>query len=282
MVDYMDGSHYNWPIMFTGLPLVVWKATQGTGYVDATYGAAKFRARTSGVKFAAYHWLESTANPIDQAARCFGIVGPDVPLMVDDEETINVAHTLRFVDTYRALGGIVHAEYLPRHRWQASGSPDLRPLVDAGLFVVASHYGAGPETTAGWAPYGGITPSVLQYTDSFPWDGKRVDFNRYRGTTEELWSLMTTGGNVPLDLTTKTAAGVSVDAVLSGLWQILPTLRNDDVRLNFLANTSGLVDTVKAVLAAVTAETTNTVTVTPADADMIAQRVITALAIKLG
>lgn len=278
-MDYPDLSHHNWPISFHGAELVWYKATQGTGYIDPTYATARDMARSGGTRFAAYHWLD-TSPAGDQAEHCFSVVGRGVPLMIDDEQNvISVQHTLMFVERYRELGGLVTAEYAPRHTWMNSGRPSLVPFREAGLILVASHYGDGPEASGGWVPYGNVAPAILQYTDAQPFNGKRVDFNRYHGTADELWSLITGAGMEP---STKLSNNVTVDTVLVAVYNTLPMLRTDDVRLNFLANTSGLVDTVKATLAAVTAEPTNDVNITDADIDALATRVITELATKLG
>ena len=92
---------------------------------------------------------------------------------------------LDFVKAYRALGGTCHLVYLPRWYWLTMGSPDLTPLVDAGLHLVASEYrplGYGPL----WpSTYGHMNPEEWQYTDALPYGGGSVDFNAYKGTVQQ-------------------------------------------------------------------------------------------------
>ena len=44
---------------------------------------------------------------------------------------------------------------------------------------------------AGWVPYGGVTPTVWQYTDKQVLNGVPCDFNRYQGTQAQLAALFT-------------------------------------------------------------------------------------------
>jgi hypothetical protein len=129
-------------------------------------------------------------------------VGPDVVLMIDDEQDrINVGHTLDFVRAYRALGGCVRLEYAPAWLWRNSGQPDLRPLAAAGLAIVSSDYSTGghADNGPGWAPYGGITPTIWQWTSTQAFNGQRVDFNVFKGSPAQLASLLSTKDNAMAD-----------------------------------------------------------------------------------
>lgn len=197
MIEYPDVSHYNAPLSLRGAPLVFAKATQGTGYVDPTFGGFRAQARQLGIPLGGYHWLD-TSDAVAQARHAFSMIGAGVPTMIDDEQpSIIVGHTLEFVAEYRRLGGTVRLEYLPRWTWEASGQPDLRPLAAAGLYLVASDY-RPPDAPypggAGWSPYGGVIPTILQYTDRRIFNGRPVDFNRFPGTLPDLLKLI--GGNV--------------------------------------------------------------------------------------
>lgn len=176
---------------------LITKATEGTTYTDPTYATYRDRARAKGIPFAAYHWLHAYDVP-GQARHAFSVVGPDVPLMIDDEDTgdgLSIARTLEFVREYRALGGRVVLEYLPHWFWQAHGSPSLQPLIDAGLALVSSNYTTYSDNGPGWAPYGGMTPAIWQYTSSLVLDGAaKVDMNAFKGSVDELRTLFNGGG----------------------------------------------------------------------------------------
>lgn len=192
MIQFPDISHYQGNIDLTGAQVVVAKATQGATYTDPLYGRNKAEAARVGALFVAYHWLD-TSDAGAQARHAFAVVGADVPLMIDDEQgTISVPHTLAFVDAYRTLGGLVALEYAPRWVWWKSGQPDLRPFTAAGLHLVSSSYPQAGYTATGpgWAPYGGVTPTIWQYTDARPFNGQRVDFNAYRGSADQLRALL--------------------------------------------------------------------------------------------
>lgn len=197
MILYPDVSHHNAGVDVSAALALIAKATQGTGFVDPEYVHWPPTART----FAAYHWLDTTSASA-QAAHCYSVVGAGMPLMIDDEQgVINVAHTLEFASAYRKLGGLVTMWYGPRWVWDASGKPDLRPIAAAGLAVIGSWYGQGYAPTApGWTPYGGVAPTILQYTDAQPFGGKLVDFNAFPGTIDQLSAVFYGRKETPMSL----------------------------------------------------------------------------------
>lgn len=176
------------------------KASEGTGYADPFYEHYKAEAARVGALFFGYHFLHA-GNAAAQALWCFQHVGAGVPVMVDVEPTAGsaptVADVLIFTAEFRRLGGIVSLAYLPRWYWQQLGSPSLVPLADAELGLVSSSYTAYSDAGPGWAEYGGVTPSVWQYTDAFGYSGQQVDFNAYKGTIDQFKALLL-GGDMPL------------------------------------------------------------------------------------
>jgi len=199
MIAYPDVSHFQAGLSLRHAVAAAAKATQGGGFIDPEYGVFRAQAHSLGIPFIAYHWLDTT-DATAQARHAYAVVGADTPLMIDDEQPpINVAHTLAFVAEYRRLGGVVVLEYLPRWVWDQSGRPSLRPLARAGLAVVASNYNpsAGVDGGAGWAPYGGVSPAILQYTDRQLFNGQLVDMNRFPGTVQALQALLAPGHPTP-------------------------------------------------------------------------------------
>jgi len=188
-IHFPDVSHYQEGLSLKGAPVVIAKATQGTRYTDPAYLTFKRQAAAMAAPFVAYHWLD-TSDAAAQARHCHAVVG-DTPLMIDDEQQrIVVSHTLAFVRAYRALGGRVVLEYAPEWVWRNSGRPNLAPLVEAGLHIVSSRYTVYSDTGPGWSPYGGITPTVWQYADNRPFNGRRVDFNAFHGTAADFAALI--------------------------------------------------------------------------------------------
>lgn len=192
-IFYPDVSNYNAGLQIEpGTVAVCAKASEGTTFRDNQYQTFRAQAGAVGALFFAYHWLHH-GNIDAQAAFCASIVG-NTPVMIDCEDTSDiptVADCLTFAAGLRSRGGICTLVYLPHWYWQDTlGSPSLVPLQLAGLSVVSSNYTTYSDTGPGWTPYGGVSPAIWQYSDSVAYGGRAVDFNAYRGTTEQLIALV--------------------------------------------------------------------------------------------
>jgi len=199
-IFYPDVASFQAGVSFSGVPIAMVKATEGTGYTNPDYGPAKIRAKDAGAFFCAYHFLQE-GNGAAQADHAFSVAG-STPLMLDVEtETLNgvtstpsVTDVVAFVSQYRALGGVINLLYLPRWYWADLGSPSLAPLIELGLLLVSSDYTSYSDSGPGWDSYGGMTPVIWQYTDNATLNGVAgVDFNAYRGTVADFESQVTTG-----------------------------------------------------------------------------------------
>lgn len=207
-IYFPDLSHWDGAQIEPGTVAVIAKATQATSIADPTYPTHKAQAANTGAIFAAYHWLNATS--LDAQARwCHQNVG-DVPLMIDAEDvpgntgytrTLAVLDIVTFAQAFRALGGTCNLVYLPHWYWERMGSPDLSPLAAAGLSLVSSNYTTYSDDGPGWAPYGGLTPVIWQYTNALPYGGSHADFNAFKGTVGDLWALMS-GQPMGADMTT--------------------------------------------------------------------------------
>ena len=187
MIEFPDVSNHT-PVSLVGAPACIAKATEGTTFTDTFYTWHRGQAVAMGIPFAAYHWV-NTADLAGQAAHAYQVVGPGTPVMWDAEAAgSTVPRLLELTSRYRGLGGVASLVYLPRWWWRDHlGAPDLRPLADAGLALISSDYDNAPPD--GWAPYGGVTPAVWQFTSTRPFNGRLCDFNRYPGTVEQLRAL---------------------------------------------------------------------------------------------
>lgn len=206
-VSYPDVSNYNGPMpLQAGTVACFAKSSEGTGFRDAQYAHFKAEAARVGALFGAYHFLLQ-GNGAGQARWAFSIVGRGVPMMIDFEPEYDaagnptslpsIADAVAFRDAYRALGGLCTVNYLPHWYWSGHlGSPSLAPLKD--LALVASGYTAYSDTAAQWAPYGGVAPAIWQWTDAQPYSGQKVDFNAFRGTVDELRSLLGLAAAAPV------------------------------------------------------------------------------------
>jgi len=199
-IFYPDVSNYQAGISFAGCVIAMAKATEGIGYTSTDYAHAKGRAADAGAYFCAYHFLHA-GNGAGQASYAFGVVGSGIPLMIDCEtgpggSEPQISDVVDFVNQYRALGGTTYLLYLPHWYWQGNlGQASLAPVSALGMLLVSSDYTAYSDTGPGWAPYGGMTPVIWQYTSSASLNGVvGVDMNAYQGTLADFQTQVTTGG----------------------------------------------------------------------------------------
>jgi hypothetical protein len=74
------------------------------------------------------------------------------------------------------------------------------------VVVLACDHRIDESSGTGWVGYGGMTPTVWQYSSSGPFNGKNIDFNAYSGahpgdqldsavvdTLKQFKSIVTTG-----------------------------------------------------------------------------------------
>lgn len=191
-IYFPDISAYQDGIDLAGALAVSIKATQGTNYSSPTLAEQVAEANKRGAFHTAYHFLTEGADA--GQAELFEHHAGRTPAMVDCEPSYDshgnivsaptLADLCGFVDHLRELGGVIHLAYLPRWWWQELGSPSLAPLTQRGLLLVSSQYQAYSDSPGqgGWEPYGGMTPTVWQYSETTPYGGiATVDFNAYRG-----------------------------------------------------------------------------------------------------
>lgn len=165
------------------LPATIAKYSHGNHFYDSQFHNFRKQAHDLDIPFGGYHWL-NRGNAIEQARYAL----TDVPMMLDVEDmpgntgysgsnTVDDIQT--FVIAYRQYGGVCNFVYLPRWYWHDHmGAPDLTPLVNLGLFLVASEYRAYSDTN--WpTEYGNMSPYVWQYTDNF----NGVDMNAVKDTS---------------------------------------------------------------------------------------------------
>ena len=186
-IHFPDLSHYVTPPLDGAVALIT-KATQSTAYVDPTYAAYKADAERRGIPFCGYHWVDTTDLGL-QAAHAVKVMGA-TPCMWDAEAAgATVPRLAELTRRYRSMGGNPRLVYLPRWFWRDHlGSPSLKPLLDEGLALVSSAYPSTgyTENGIGWQPYGGMVPTIWQWSDNAPFNGAHVDMNAYKGTVDEL------------------------------------------------------------------------------------------------
>lgn len=194
---FPDVSNWQNGLKFSpGTPAVLAKATEGVDYVDASFHLFQQQAAAIGALFSGYHYLVS-GDAAYQAAFCRGVVG-DTPTVLDMERTNqtapSIAEALTFVDNFQEREGRLWALYLPKWYWTELGEPDLTPFVKRGLILISSDY--SDDVDAGFSSYGGVTPAIRQFTSSYQYGGRSIDYNEFRGTPAALAALMN-GDDMP-------------------------------------------------------------------------------------
>lgn len=180
------------------------KSTEGSTYVNPDYAAWLPQAKAAGLLTVAYHYVtgDSPAAQADWLAE--HIIDKTVPVMLDVEQAgVGLPQALEVADAMAADDLNVRLMYLPRSVWQRTGSPAMAaPLASRHLSLIQASY---PTSAAGspaglypgdssplWAAYGGVTPTMLQFTDAALLGGQRVDCNAFRGSASQLAALLST------------------------------------------------------------------------------------------
>lgn len=204
------------PVSLRGAPMALARATI-SNVKDTHWDSNVADALMNNIPLWAYCFLNSGklgVSPEAQAEFAFSVVGSR-PTMLDHEpnrgQCATFDESLRWIDRFRALGGICHLDYLPKWAWgnpagvNGLGKPDLQPLADRDMLLVASNYTTYSDTGAGWNSYytGCPVPVVQwQFTSTFVFNGVQVDWNAFKGTVEE-YSQTIQGG----DMSTESVAG---------------------------------------------------------------------------
>lgn len=254
MIFGPDISSYQHGLRIADLtdPFILAKVSEGTYYRDPDWPAFRDAARAAGKLLVGYHFVTGE-DPAAQAANLARWIGDkSIPVMLDFEPTGNShpthAQQLAVADAVKAAKMRVRLSYTPRWYWQQLGSPDLTGLTARGIGVVSSNYpnpsipdpaqdyaADGGDSGPGWAPYGGITPLLWQFTDAGV-EQQRMDFSAFRGTAAELAAFLgsttpTSGGsNMPtipesiahhfpgLDLSADFPANAAFDPAVADIW----------------------------------------------------------------
>ncbi|NUR04292.1 MAG: hypothetical protein HOY79_49665 [Streptomyces sp.] len=187
-----------------GTVAVIAKATEGTYYEDPCFKDFMAQAEHVGAIEAGYHFLKQ-GNAAAQAEACYAFAGA-WPMMIDCEPLTGsmptITDCIEFTQRFHELGGRVFACYFPRWYWDRVGGNFIELRDRYGVALVSSNYDGYTDAPsgAGWLSYGGVTPSWWQYTRNFPYGGKQIDFNAFRGTLSDLRSLIQGDDMTPMDV----------------------------------------------------------------------------------
>lgn len=182
-----------------GFAWVEAKVSEGNYFQDRTWPGYRDAANAVGLPIVGYHYAIASCSPASQVATYVGNGGGST-VMIDFEAnsgTINDYWNL--VNAFNAQGVTVVLSYIPHWYWSGNmGQGDLSKV--PGL-ISSSYFGkgdaasniynnAGGDGGNGWNSYGGGTPVVWQFTDGALVAGSSVDANAFRGTQDDLLTLL--------------------------------------------------------------------------------------------
>lgn len=211
-----DASNFDGTVSFDGLAGFTHKATEGISVVHDRYGPRLTAARDAGVPvLGAYHVLRSpsAANGSYAAQLAFwlGYLDAHTPwwrshphfiLQIDAErwsyDNVSAAEVLTFAALLAGSGEPGwKVTYASRGQYGDSLKGIATPLWNADYRGGPAYPGDGWVSSggspAGWAPYSGQTPVILQFTST------GYDHNAYRGTLLQLLALTAQNGATTMD-----------------------------------------------------------------------------------
>lgn len=173
------------------------KVSEGNYYADPFWPTVRDWCKTNDVPCIGYHYV--TTNPAAEQVSKFVGNGGGPNVMLDFEANSgNIANFWAVLNAFNSAGVQVALSYLPRWYWQSIGSPSLTGVpglvsssyYESGTYGSIEYVAAGGDAGPGWDSYGGVKPSVWQFTDGAIIDGKSVDANAFRGTLADLQTLL--------------------------------------------------------------------------------------------
>ncbi|HMH59189.1 MAG TPA: GH25 family lysozyme [Galbitalea sp.] len=179
-----------------GFSFVFAKVSEGNYFTDRTWPGYRDAALAAGLLVVGYHYVIAGDDPDAQAARFAGGGGGSVAMLDFEDYSGGLAEFWAVVAAFGRAGITIVCSYVPHWYWQQIGSPDLSqvPMLIASSYVSSWGYAAAiypGDDAAGWAPYGGGAPDILQFTDKALVAGQWVDANAFRGGRDELAELFT-------------------------------------------------------------------------------------------
>lgn len=176
---------------------------------DREWARHRDEAKRLGLPLVPYWYVGNLLTARENAAIAKAWVGdPSLPWMIDHEDASGSIPFYRNVVTeFRNAGMTVALGYLPHWYWESHGrgnlaGPGMPPLVNSaypgGAGTPAQIYGKSGDTSPRWAPYGGQSVALWQFTNKASLAGRRIDCSAFRGTTAQLAALL---GGVEDDMT---------------------------------------------------------------------------------
>lgn len=180
------------------------KVSEGDYYADPYWPTVRDWCAANNVPCIGYHY--ATTNDARSQAAAFASNGGGPFAMIDFEANSgDINNFWAVVNAFNAAGITVVVDYFPHWYWQQIGSPDLTNVpglisssyFERGTYGSVEYADSGGDNGPGWAPYGGATPIIWQFSDGAIIDGKSVDVNAFKGTIDQLRQLLSPSGTTP-------------------------------------------------------------------------------------
>ncbi|PIJ36725.1 hypothetical protein BMW24_003395 [Mycobacterium heckeshornense] len=191
-------------IISEGFTWIEHKVSEGNYYQDPYWPTVWQWGQQTGNLVVGYHYV--TTNDPAQQAQTYLSNDPSngaAPCMLDFEANSgDITNFWAVWNAFAAAGINMRLSYIPRWYWQQIGSPDLSAVTGLvssaydfeGDYASTEYLESGGDEGSGWQPYGGATPVIWQFTDAALVAGMLVDANAFKGTVDDLTSLLGTGG----------------------------------------------------------------------------------------
>lgn len=179
------------------------RRTNGQNYGttrDREWVRHRDESRRVGLPLVAYWYVGNLIGADKNARLAEAWVGDKaIPWMIDHEDASgSLTFYCQVVEAFRRRGLRVILGYVPRWYWDGQGRGDLScgpPLVNSrystATGTAASIYnGFGGDTGPGWADFGGQNVLMWQFTNKASMAGRAIDMSAFRGTLEELQTLI--------------------------------------------------------------------------------------------
>lgn len=175
------------------------KVSEGDYYTDHTWPTVRDAATQAGIPIIGYHYANASCAPAAQVQTWLGNGGPNVCMLDFEDHSGTISDYWTLVNAFNAAGVTVALSYIPQWYWEQIGSPDLSQVPG----LIASNYlggtgfasdlyaAAGGDSGHGWAPYGGASPVMWQFTDRASVAGMSVDADAFKGSQSDLVALLT-------------------------------------------------------------------------------------------
>jgi GH25 family lysozyme M1 (1,4-beta-N-acetylmuramidase) len=300
-----DASDYDWtrgPMDLraaaqAGIQFFTHKATEGASVRHRHLADALSRARTAGIPvLGAYHVVRSSPSAQAQVDYCLRYLDEAVPwwrthpaffIQVDLErwpyDSVPASAGEAFADLAQAQSDKVAVIYASKGQYGDGLTGTSHPLWNAnyGTNPVAdfrtAYARAGGDSGAGWTTYSGRMSAIWQYGSKARIGSQSTcDANAFRGTLDELRTLLTDGDDMALTEAESGALGTSWQDAAAWLhgWDDAPGGGGPHWGVRALKTLAGRLDQVDARLAALAAAPPGTVNITDEQLERVLRKVI--------